>query len=159
MLAAARFAAAAKYPGFIKRRGCVPIWQMRAEAPARYLAAHGWRWRGDTTKCPNITNNGFTFLSQYVSQLRRVAMELRDDLEKLAESLKQQRDELQLKMHLLNLEAREEWEKAEQNWQHFQSKAEELGKAGAEASKDVGAAVKLLGEELRHAYERVRKSL
>ena len=86
-------------------------------------------------------------------------MELRGDLEKLAESLKQQRDELQLKMHLLNLEAREEWEKAEQNWQHFQSKAEELGRAGAEASKDVGTAVKLLGEELRHAYERVRKSL
>jgi hypothetical protein len=86
-------------------------------------------------------------------------MELRGDLEKLAESLKQQRDELQLKMHLLNLEAREEWEKAEQNWQHFRSKTEELGRAGAEASKDVGAAVKLLGEELRHAYERVRKSL
>ena len=86
-------------------------------------------------------------------------MELRGDLEKLAESLKQQREELQLKMHLLNLEAREEWEKAEQNWQHSQTKAEELGTAGAEASKDVGAAVKLLGEELRHAYERVRKSL
>ena len=86
-------------------------------------------------------------------------MELRGDLQKLAESLKQQRDELQLKMHLLNLEAREEWEKAEQTWQHFQNKTEELGRAGAEASKDVGAAVKLLGEELRHAYERVRKSL
>jgi hypothetical protein len=86
-------------------------------------------------------------------------MELRDDLERLAQTLKQQRDELQLKMHLLNLEAREEWEKAEQNWQRFQSKAEEVGTAGAEASKDVGAAFKLLGEELRHAYERIRKSL
>ena len=86
-------------------------------------------------------------------------MDLRHDLEKLAESLKQQRDELQLKMHLLNLEARDEWEKAEQNWQHFQNKAEELGKAGTAASNDVGAAVKLLGEELRRAYERVRKSL
>jgi len=99
------------------------------------------------------------FSLRYFSQSRRAIMELRDDLEKLAETLKQQRDELQLKMHLLSLEARQEWDKAERNWQHFQSKAEELGHAGKEASKDVGAALKLLGEELRHAYERVRKSL
>ena len=86
-------------------------------------------------------------------------MDLRDDLERLAETLKQQRDELQLQMHLLSLEARQEWDKAERNWQQFRGKAEELGRVGREASKDVGAAAKLLGEELGRAYERVRKSL
>jgi hypothetical protein len=86
-------------------------------------------------------------------------MDLRDDIERLAETLKRQRDELQLQMHLLSLEARQEWDKAERNWQQFRSKAEELGQVGREASKDVGAAAKLLGEELGRAYERVRKSL
>ena len=86
-------------------------------------------------------------------------MDLRDEINKLGESLKQQRDELELKLHLLNLDAKEEWEKAEQNWERFEEKTAQLGKAGKEASKDVGAAVKLLGEELKRAYERVRKSL
>jgi hypothetical protein len=86
-------------------------------------------------------------------------MDLHEEIDKLADNLKQQRDELKLKMHLLSLEARDEWEKAEENWEEFQGKAGKLGETGKEASKDVGAALKLLGEELKHAYERMRKSL
>lgn len=86
-------------------------------------------------------------------------MDLHNEINHLAENLKQQRDELKLKAHLLSLEAKDEWEKAEGNWEEFQEKAGKLGAAGKEASKDVGAAVKLLGEELKHAYERMRKSL
>jgi len=86
-------------------------------------------------------------------------MELRDEIDKLTETLKQQRDELKLKLHLGKMGAEEEWEKAEQKWEHFRAKTQELETATKDASRDVGAALKLLGEELTHAYDRVRKRL
>jgi len=71
-------------------------------------------------------------------------MELRDEIDKLTETLKQQRDELKLKLHPGKMGAEEEWEKAEQKWEHFRAKTQDL----ETATKDAGAALRLLGEEL-----------
>lgn len=86
-------------------------------------------------------------------------MDLYDEINKLNETLKTERDELKLKIHLGKMEVQEEWEKAEKQWQHFQAKANELGSAGKESAQDVGAALKLLGEEVVHAFSRIRRSL
>ncbi|KPJ88450.1 MAG: hypothetical protein AMJ53_16795 [Gammaproteobacteria bacterium SG8_11] len=86
-------------------------------------------------------------------------MELYEEIRKLNDTLKTERDELKLKIHLGKMEAQEEWEKAEQQWQHFKTKAEELGTASKESAQEVGAALKLLGEELGNAFSRIRKSL
>ena len=86
-------------------------------------------------------------------------MDINKEINELTETLKQQRDELKVKLHLFGMEAKDEWEKAEDNWDNFKNKSEHLASAGKEASKDVGAAVKLLGEELKNAYDRMRKSV
>lgn len=86
-------------------------------------------------------------------------MELHNEIDKLLETLKREREELGLKIHLGKMEAREEWERAERKWEHFKAGAERFGSATKEASKDVGTAAKLLGEELHRAYGRIRKSL
>ncbi|MCG6969332.1 MAG: hypothetical protein LJE85_06140 [Gammaproteobacteria bacterium] len=86
-------------------------------------------------------------------------MDLYDEINKLNETLKTERDELKVKVHLGKMEAQEEWEKAEQQWQHFKAKAEQFGAASKESAQEVGAALKLLGEELGHAFSRIRKSL
>lgn len=86
-------------------------------------------------------------------------MELYDEINKLNDTLKTQRDELKLKIHLGKMEAQEEWEKAEQQWQHFKTKADEFGSASKESAQEVGAALKLLGEEVVNAFSRIRKSL
>ena len=82
-----------------------------------------------------------------------------DELNKLQDTLKTQRDELKLKVHLAKMDVQQEWEIAEKQWQHFKIKADEIGAATKESAQEVGAAAKLLGDEVLHAFGRIRKSL
>lgn len=86
-------------------------------------------------------------------------MDIKDDISKLTETLSQQRDEIKLKIHLAKMEVQDEWEKTEKKWDHFRSKSAEIGSASKDAARDVGAALRLLGEELGHAYAKIRKHL
>jgi len=76
------------------------------------------------------------------------------DFAKLVEDLKRNRDEIRLKIHLGSKEAQDEWTELEKRWNAFESKAE-LEKS----AKDVGDAVKILGSELKDAFDRIRKAL
>jgi len=73
------------------------------------------------------------------------------------DDLKRQRDELRLKYELAKLEANEEWIKLEKKLVKLEAKAHELGKATADASQDIAAAAKLLGEEIREGFKKVAK--
>ena len=86
-------------------------------------------------------------------------MDLQQEINKLFDTLKTERDELKLKIHLGKMDAQEEWEKAEQQWQHFKSKADALGSASKEGAQEIGTALKLLGEEIGQAFSRIRKVL
>ena len=86
-------------------------------------------------------------------------MDIHEEISQLNETLKRQRDELKLRIHLVGMEAREEWDKTEDKWVQFRGRHKELEKAGKESALDIGAALRLLGEEIRHAYDRVRKSI
>ena len=69
--------------------------------------------------------------------------------------LKQERDELRVKVHLAKLEASDEWVKLEAKLEKLEAKAHELGSATAEASHGIGAAAKLLGEEIRDGFKKI----
>lgn len=71
--------------------------------------------------------------------------------------LRQERDELRVKVHLARMEANEEWQEIEQKLTKLESKAKELGGATAEAGKDIGAAAKLLGEEIRDGFKKLAR--
>ncbi len=86
-------------------------------------------------------------------------MNVEQELEKFREGLIQQRDELIVQMGLAKLEAREEWEKTEEKIESFLSKLEAIGSEAKEASGDVLESAKALGEEIKAAYERIRKQL
>jgi SMC interacting uncharacterized protein involved in chromosome segregation len=83
----------------------------------------------------------------------------REDLDKVIDDLKQQRDELRLKMHLAKAEAKQEWEELETKWQEIESRLPSLKKAAAQSAGDVGAALGLVAEEITKAYKRLRDSL
>ncbi len=87
--------------------------------------------------------------------LERMKKEYRDT----ADFLRRERDELKVRMHLASADARDQWEKLENQWGHFQSKAEHLGKATGESAHEIGEASKLVGEELKEGYRRIRNSL
>ena len=82
-----------------------------------------------------------------------------DDVKKLVETLKQQRDELKVKLHLAKAEAGDEWEKAEKKWEHLKAKTRLLGTEAGDASKDIGSAAKQLAKEIKHGYDRIRNLL
>ena len=71
-------------------------------------------------------------------------------LDELLEDLKQERDELRVRVHLAKLEANEEWQDLEDKWETLQSKAKAVAKATTDSAEDVGEAVKGLGKEIRN---------
>jgi hypothetical protein len=72
--------------------------------------------------------------------------------------LRQERDELALKMHLGKKEAAAEWEKLEAKWHEIKAKnMTPMRDAADESSVGVGLALELAAEELKKGYERIRK--
>lgn len=86
-------------------------------------------------------------------------MTLREDVDDFVATLKTERDELMLKMHLAKAEAKDEWDKAEQKWAQLRARGERLGKELKFASGEIAVAAKLLGEEIKEAYARIRRVL
>lgn len=83
----------------------------------------------------------------------------RAKLEELIGKLKQERDELRVQMHLAKAEAKDEWQVLEKKWEILENKLAALKRETKDASKDIGAALGVLSEEIANAYRRIRKTL
>lgn len=79
--------------------------------------------------------------------------------EEMISALKQQRDELAVKMHLAGAEAKEEWGRLENKLNQLVHRFDPLKQAAGETSDDVWQSLKLVGDEIRQGYERIRKAL
>jgi hypothetical protein len=75
------------------------------------------------------------------------------------EKLRQERDELRLKMHLGKAELKEEWEALEHKWEHLEGRMAGVAGEAREASREVGAAFGVLADELGEAYRRIRAKM
>ena len=85
--------------------------------------------------------------------------DIKKSIDDILDDLKQERDELYLKYKLAKLEANEEWVELEAKLNKLEAKAKELVGATLDASKDIGAAAKLLGEEIRDGFKKIAKHL
>lgn len=83
----------------------------------------------------------------------------RDFLTELIDDLKQQRDELALHMNLGKAEAKAEWEKVQAKLEHLEARRDRLNEAAEESTEDVLEALRLVGEEIKNGFERIRKLL
>lgn len=86
-------------------------------------------------------------------------MSLKNEFESLLGSLESVREELQLKLHLASMDAKDEFEAADKQWQLIKHKASEIADDTVETSEDYIAKAKIIGEELKEAYQRVAKRL
>ena len=78
----------------------------------------------------------------------------------LMAKLKQERDELALKVHLGKAEAKAEWERLEAEWQRLKAvKGPPIKEAAAETARGVGSAFEQAASELKKGYEKIRKIL
>ena len=78
-------------------------------------------------------------------------------IEEMLEDLKEERDELRVRLHLAKLEGSEEWQKLESKMAKLESRAKEIGGATVEASQDMGAAAKILAEEVRDGFKKIAR--
>ncbi|MGZ8183978.1 MAG: hypothetical protein ACXWT1_18670 [Methylobacter sp.] len=86
-------------------------------------------------------------------------MSIKEDFESLLDKLQIERDELNLKLHLASMDAKQEFEEAEKQWQHLKIKAAEIADESVETSEEFIAKAKIVGEELKNAYKRIGKRL
>jgi len=86
-------------------------------------------------------------------------MSIKEEFNNLLEKLKTQRDEINLKLHLSSMEAKEEFEKAEKKWVQVKAKASEIADDTKETSEEVIAKTKIVAEELKATYHRIKQRL
>ncbi len=80
-------------------------------------------------------------------------------LGKILESLKKDRDELKLHIHLAAMETQDEWDKLEKKWHSLEPKISNFAEEAKSSAQDVGSATVEVAKELGKAYDRLRKSL
>ena len=86
-------------------------------------------------------------------------MNLSKEFEELTETLKQQRGEIQVQIHLANMEAKQEWQKAEKHWDKFVDSLMEVSEENKEESAELIHATKVIADELKEAYQRISERL
>ena len=129
------------------RRGAV-LRGLSLLAPAEALTGAGERANKELAERKHIAvilsgQHGYESLSE-------------EDRKALAQQI---RDELEVQLHLASADARDEWAALEKKLDHLRGRMEVVGQATEEAAENVGDALKLLGNELKQGYERIRNLL
>jgi small-conductance mechanosensitive channel len=85
--------------------------------------------------------------------------EWKERLDELMTRLEQERDELQLKMHLAKAEARDELARLDTKMSQLRERASRVDDEARDAFDDIGDAARTLVNEIKEGFERVRKQL
>lgn len=86
-------------------------------------------------------------------------MDVRDEVSEILDELKQLRDELYLQLHLAKEDVSDQWDEVEKKFQTFESQVKHVGSTAKDASTEVAEAAKLLGQEIKNAFTKIRKSM
>ena len=82
-----------------------------------------------------------------------------DKIEEIISTLKQQRDELGLQIHLGAAEAKEEFDEAKQKLSEMSRNFDPVKDAAGESVENVFESLKLVGDEVKASFNRIKKSL
>ena len=85
--------------------------------------------------------------------------EIRQEWDERVAKLRQERDELRVRMHLAKAEVRDEWDELERKWSRLEARVKAAREETREASRDVGSAFGALADEIGSAYRRIRRQL
>lgn len=85
--------------------------------------------------------------------------DVKEQMTKALDHLKQQRDELQVQLHLAKADAKDEWARLESQWDEIKPKLEAARDEVGKTAESVGAALGMAIDELKKGYERLRSRL
>lgn len=86
-------------------------------------------------------------------------MDIKKEFSELTDALKQQRDEIEVQMHLASMEAKDEWKNGEEKWGAFVDALGVITDDTKEASSELIHATKIIGDELKETYNRISDRL
>ena len=86
-------------------------------------------------------------------------VDIKKELELLMTKLQQERQELQVKVHLAGMDAKDKWEEMEGSYEKLRGRMKAAGEEAEEVSEDVWSAAKLLGDEIIAGYRSIRDKL
>jgi len=86
-------------------------------------------------------------------------MNIKKELDELTDTLKQQRDEIEVQIHLASMDAKDEWQKGEEQWGEFVDALGVITDDSKEAGAEVIHATKIIGDELKETYTRISEKL
>lgn len=86
-------------------------------------------------------------------------MDLKKEFSSLVETLKTERDELQLRLHLASMEIKDEFDGLDEKWDDVVAKAADLADDSVEMSEEVVAKAKAAAEEVKEVYQRLAAKL
>ena len=94
---------------------------------------------------------------------KRSGMEMKEHrktvLEELISDLKQQRDQIRVRLHLGGLELKEEWVRLGDRLDQLNHRFDPLKNAVGETADDVWESLGLMASELKDGFNRIRKAL
>jgi hypothetical protein len=85
--------------------------------------------------------------------------DLGDRMKEEVNTLRRIRDELRVQLALGEAEVRDRWELTEKRWHELEGRMKVLREASRAEAKEIGAAARLLLDEIREGYEHLRKSV
>ena len=85
--------------------------------------------------------------------------ESKERFQKELDELRRLRDELKLRIHLAKADAKDGWDKLEHQFHRLEAKARQISQASEEPLRDVRDAARLLIDEIRDGYRRIREAL
>lgn len=88
-----------------------------------------------------------------------IVSDVKDRIQREITELRGMRDDLKVRMHLAKADAKDLWEKLEKKLHGLESKGRQISQASEEPLRDVREAARLLVDEIRDGYRRIKDAL
>jgi CBS domain-containing protein len=85
--------------------------------------------------------------------------DMKTRMDKEIDELRRVRDELKVRVHLAKAEAKDRWDELEQKFRRLESKGHQIAQASEAPMRDVADAARLLVDEIREGYRRIKEAL
>lgn len=96
---------------------------------------------------------------EIAQRLSAKATSTQTELEKSLETLRAERDEIKLQMHLASLEVQQLFEPTEKQWQTLKVEVENIADATKESSEALVENAKIVADELSQAYQHIKQRI
>ncbi len=84
---------------------------------------------------------------------------IHDELKTITDTIKKQRDEASLQMHLAKEDIKDELEELEKSWDQLVAKMAEIGHEAENAGRDILESAKELGNHIKEGYDKIKSKI